>query len=101
MTNKTKRVQELPPAVAPADWTPADAAALKALARGDATTEQQQRALNWIIYDACGTYEVDYRPDPREHAMVSGKRHVGLQIVKLIKMPSTVMQAMTGKVRED
>ena len=94
---KVKHV-ELPSAALPAQWDLPDASALQALARGEATPEQQQRALNWIIYDACGTYEFDYRVDPREHAMVSGKRHVGLQIVKLIKIH---LGALKGRVSED
>lgn len=79
------------PAVAPAPWLPAeydvpDAGALQALARGEASPEQQQRALNWIINDACGTYDLEYRQDPRDHAFASGKRSVGLGIVKLLKL---------------
>jgi len=70
----------------PPAWEPADASALQALARGDASPDQQQRALNWIIYDACGTYDLDYRPDARDHAFVSGRRFVGLELVKLLKV---------------
>lgn len=77
---------EYPAAVTPPKWDKADAAALQALASGTATADQQQRALNWIIYDACGTYNLDYRPDPREHAAVSGKRMIGLSIVTLLKV---------------
>ena len=73
------------PVEEPAKYAKADVAALQALVAGVATADQQQRALNWIIYEACGTYEVDYRPDPRDHAFVSGKRRVGLQIISLIK----------------
>ena len=79
------------PVEEPAKWDKPDAAALQALAAGTATAEQQQRALNWIIYDACGTYEMDYRPDPRDHAFISGKRRVGLQIVTLIKLKLGVL----------
>lgn len=75
-----------PAAVEPAKWDKLDAIALQALAGGTATADQQQRALNWIIYSACGTYDLDYRPDPREHAAVSGKRMVGLHIVTLLKV---------------
>lgn len=75
-----------PSADYPSNWEVADAGAIQALAQGTASKEQQQRALNWIIYSACGTYDSDYRPDQREHAFVSGKRNVGLQIVKLTKV---------------
>jgi hypothetical protein len=86
----TKKI-EYPAAVEPAKWNKADAAALQALAQGVASADQQQRALNWIVYEACGTYEEDYRPDPRDHAFVSGKRRVGLQILTLIKVKLGVL----------
>ena len=85
---------EAPSAVTPTPWELADASAMQALVDGKATPEQQKRALNWIIYGACGTYDLDYRPDPREHAVVSGKRAVGLEIVKLLKIN-------TGAFRKD
>ena len=71
---------------APPPYELADASALQALARGDATAEQQQRALVWVINSAAGTYDVEYRNDPRDHAFVSGRRFVGLAIVKLVKL---------------
>ena len=78
-------------AQAPAPWLPApydvaDAGAIQALARGEATPEQQQRALNWIINEACDTYGLEYRQDPRDHAFASGKRAVGLNVVKMLKL---------------
>lgn len=82
-SNKEIRI---PPPYFPPPWEVADAAAMQALARGDATPDQQQRALNWIIYGAAGTYDADYRPDSRDHAFVSGRRFVGLEIIKLLKV---------------
>ena len=75
-----------PPPYLPPPWEPADASALQALARGDASQDQQQRALNWIIYQACATYDLEYRTDPRDHAFASGRRFVGLELVKLLKV---------------
>lgn len=74
------------PAEMPADWESADAAAMQALALGKANPDQQKRALNWIIWAAAGTYELDYRTDSRDHAFVSGRRFVGLQVIKMIKI---------------
>lgn len=70
----------------PALWDPADAAAIQALAIGEADSHQQQRALNWIINCAAGTYDLEYRTDSRDHAFASGRRFVGLQVVKLLKL---------------
>lgn len=90
-----KKVMVPPAACSPAPWEVADASALQAVARGEADAGQQQRALNWLINVACGTYDLDYRPDDREHAFVSGKRFVGLSIVKLLKINTGAMAAAT------
>lgn len=92
MTPKAKKL-EAPAAFAPIDWDLPDAAALQALSAGTATPEQQKRALNWIVYKACGTYDLDYRPDDREHAFTSGRRFVGLECVKLLKINTGALSA--------
>ena len=75
-----------PPANLPAPYEIKEAAAIQALAQGTATADQQRWALEWIVNSACGTYDSEYRSNDREHAYVSGKRNVGLQIVKLTKL---------------
>lgn len=75
-----------PPANLPAAYEIPDAAAIQALAFGTATPDQQRRALEWIVNNACGTYDSEYRSNEREHAYVSGRRFVGLQIVKMTKL---------------
>jgi len=72
-----------PIAYAPAAWELADATAIQACFRGEANPEQQKRAMQWIIENAAGTYDLEYRTDERDHAFVSGRRFVGLQVVKL------------------
>lgn len=75
-----------------APWIPplydkADVSALKALEGGVATPEQQQRALRWIIQNACGTYEMSYRPtSDRDTTFAEGRRFVGLQVVKMLRL---------------
>ena len=75
-----------PPAFLPPEWELPDAAAWQAMAKGEATGEQQQRALNWLINNACGTYDLEYRPLEREHVFVSGRRFVGLAVVKMLRL---------------
>lgn len=82
----TKPAPKVPQVYEPAKWELADASALQALVRGDANEHQQQRALNWIIYNAAGTYDLEYRTESRDHAFSSGRRFVGLQIVKMLKL---------------
>lgn len=74
----------------PPAFEPADAAALQALAKGQATADQQRRALDWIILKAAGTYDFAYRPGghegERDTAIALGRQLVGQQIVKLLKL---------------
>lgn len=85
------------PAWIPATYEAEDVEALKALAAGSANDEQQQRALDWIIKSAAGTYELSFRSDAdggdRETGFAEGRRFVGLQLVKLVNMaPKLVAQ---------
>lgn len=71
----------------PPDWDKADAGALKALSRGDASPDQQKRALGYVINALAGTYDMTYRPESdRDSAFAEGRRFVGLQIVKLLNL---------------
>ena len=72
-----------PAAYTPAKWEPADASAIQACLAGCATEQQQKRAIEWIMYAAAGVDDLDYRTNDREHAFVSGRRFVGLQVRKL------------------
>lgn len=78
----------------PAPYEIADVAAIQALQRGEATPEQQQRAFDWIVNQAANTYDLEYRTEPRDHAFCSGRRFVGLQLIKLLKLN---MAALTRK----
>jgi len=73
-------------------WQPAPydenvTGAIKALQAGAANGGQQQRALKWIIEALCGTYDLSYRPQSeRDTSFAEGKRFVGMQIVKQLKL---------------
>ena len=63
------------------------AAALQALERGDATEDQQKRALQWIIENGAMTYQDVYsNSNMNDTAFMNGRRFVGLRIVKLLKL---------------
>jgi hypothetical protein len=91
-----------PDPVRPADWEPADAGALQALQRGDASPDQQQRALKYIVYNIAGTYDLSYRPNSeRDSVFAEGKRYVGLQIVTLLNLNlAAIRQAKTKTPQE-
>lgn len=73
-------------------------AAIRRLARGEATKDQQMLALNWIITRAAYTYDFHFRPSEdggeRDTAFALGRAFVGQQIVKIINMPGSVHDAM-------
>ena len=63
---------------------------MQALERGEATKDQQARALRWVIVAAAATYDMPYRPGAedgrRDTDFALGRMFVGQQIVKLIRM---------------
>lgn len=73
----------------PTNYVAADVSAIQALERGEATPDQQKRALNWIIVHAAKTYDQSYRPGTegqRDTDFAEGKRYVGNEIVKMLKL---------------
>ena len=76
----------------PYTWEPADAYALQALAKGIANEGQQKRALDWIIRSA-GTYAPTFYVGQHDASdFAQGSRHVGLQVVKLLNLPATLIE---------
>lgn len=77
-----------------APWLPvpydlAHVSSLQALERGEASPDQQRRALAWLINNACATYDLSYRPGlegERDTSFAEGRRFVGLQIVKMLRL---------------
>jgi hypothetical protein len=70
----------------PAAYDNADIGAFKALWRGEADANQQQRAMRWLLY-ATGVHSTSYDPDSdRNTAFAEGKRWIGMQIGKLLSL---------------
>lgn len=63
---------------------------IKAMMTGNATEHQQKMVLDWIINQACGTYDQSWRHDNdggvRASDFASGRRCVGLAIVREINL---------------
>lgn len=79
--------RKAPAQILPANYGPAEAAAIQALNRGDATEHQQRIALKWIIEGAAATYDTSFSPDSdRLTSFAEGRRFVGSQVVKLLKI---------------
>lgn len=78
--------KEIPPAYSLPKTSNAVTLAIQALDRGEATPDQQKRALNWIIMEVSGRNDQSYRPDPYETAFAEGRRFVGNQIYKELQV---------------
>jgi hypothetical protein len=79
-------------------WVPPEpsldvSVAIKAVAAGTANEHQQRKAMQWIINDLCGTYDMSYRPDSeRDTTFAEGKRFVGNQLVKEINISMEILR---------
>lgn len=101
----TKRLLDKSSPLLPAGYDIADVKAFKNLAAGEATADQQKRALNWIIMHCAGTYDQPFRPGGAEGArdtdFAAGKQFVGQQIVKLVNMDLLAMQETQQTKRKE
>lgn len=78
----------------PVEYATEDIYALQNLAKGNALPHQQQRALTWILR-ACAVDQPTFYPDSdRETVFAEAKRHVGLEIRKLLNLPPRVIAAL-------
>jgi hypothetical protein len=82
----------MPPRIKQQPWHPAPydddvVRSIQSLATGTANENQQKTAIKWIVEQAAGTYDATYFADSEANtAFAEGKRHVGLQVVKLTKL---------------
>lgn len=75
--------------------------AIKAVAGGTASDDQQRHAMRFIIEQMCATYDLSFRPGAsdgdRATAFAEGRRFPGLQLVKLINLPLNALRKAEGK----
>ena len=85
--------QKSPPPFLRCEWDLPTAAAVQALSAGTATPEQQKDFLNWLVNQACATYDISFQLEgDRETAFAEGRRFVGTQVVKLLKLSLNVFR---------
>ena len=83
----------------PAEWDTPEALAIKSLATGTANDIQQKLALRWIIEKVAMTYDQSFVPDDpngRVAAFIEGRRSVGNQIVKLMRVDLNALEKKNG-----
>lgn len=90
----TKTIADSP--AVPVAYDLADAAAIQALQRGDATPEQQVRALRWIVEGAAGAYNFHFYPSDRDTSFALGRAFVGQQVVKMTKLNLSALRRGHG-----
>ena len=77
----------------------ADAAAMQALVIGQASPEQQVRAIEWIVNEASGFNDISFHAENNMTAFCEGKRFVASQIRKLVNISLSAITKST-KPRE-
>jgi hypothetical protein len=86
----------------PPRWEPVDAHAVRAVAAGTASADQQQRAMRWIIERAAAAYEDTHFPTDADRCFANGRRFVGLRLVTIINLPADALASQRGHdVRND
>jgi len=80
---------------------PADVCeAVRAWRDGTATPEQQTLSYQWVIYEACQTYESAFSNDALMMARNCGRQSAGLLINGAAGVTRDVLAKMRGKERE-
>ena len=82
---------------APAPYSQADIIAVQAVFTGKPQPHEQERALRWLVA-ASGLYDMSFHP---EHArwgdFAEGKRHVGNQLLKALKLNPLALKDTNGR----
>ena len=81
----------------PPHWDPADVGAVKAVAEGRASPEQQKRAMAYIVNTICGIHDWAYRPglNDRDTNIGLGRQFVGHMISKMCRIDPTKVRRST------
>ena len=80
------------------EWDIPVVSAAQALQRGEATAQQQQEFLHWLINQACATYDISFQIEgDRETAFAEGRRFVGANVVKLQKLSTNAILKVKGQ----
>ena len=70
-----------------------DCLSLRNLQAGNAS-ERQQKHIYELLLNLNGVRDLELRPDERASTFASGKRFVGLQIVKAVTLPASVVETL-------
>ncbi len=77
----------------------ADIDAIQALKNGVADENQQKRALNWILENACARHVWAFKDDERETCIALGQQFAGQQIIGLINLSREEIEKQKQEAR--
>lgn len=98
MTKRKDGPWPLAPPWLPVDYEDSEIYALKQLAGGTADARMQVKALKAIVEKVCGTYDLGWHPNgDHESSFAAGRRFAGLQIVKAVNLPASLMKKEPSK----
>ena len=80
------------------EWDIPVVSAVQAVERGEATPEQQKLFLSWLVNTAAATYDISFQIEgDRETAFAEGRRFVGANVVKLLKLSTNALLKAKGQ----
>lgn len=82
----------------PPKWELADAYAVRAVAAGTATADQQKRAMRWVIEHAAAAYQDTHFPTDADRCFANGRRFVGLRLITIINLPAEALAHNRGQM---
>lgn len=74
----------------------ADIAAIKALYIGEASPDQQKRALTWIIQKMSNVSGSSFDSDPATYGFKEGKRKIGIDLTYVLSTSLDVFKTKKG-----
>lgn len=86
------RAKELVPGIVLPRYELPDVAALQAISKGEASAEQQVRALKWILNGACMVQEWAFVEGQRQTDVALGRQMAGQMIYGLLKLPMSELR---------
>lgn len=87
----------IPQGSVPAPFNSMHAAAIQAVAAGNANDGQQKMAIDWILKGACALNDWPYRDSERETCIGLGRHFVGQQIVGLMRVNISALRKREQK----
>ncbi len=84
-----------------APFEPADVTALAALFLGTASSDQQKRAIEWILLHACRINSTTFHENPAVSQLLQGRRQAGLIIRMTAQTTADAAKALEDQQKDE